>query len=84
MSVILKTYLKVTTDGSAGDFTGDVSYTGGSLMGNLTGGSIVGYFTGTHLDSAELGPVSVVPVPAAVWLFGSGLIGLMGMAYRKV
>ena len=53
-------------------------------MGNLTGGSLVGYFTGTHLDSAELGPVTVVPVPAAVWLFGSGLIGLMGMACRKV
>ena len=32
-------------------------------------------------------PVSVtdsaVPVPAAVWLFGSGLLGLIGMARRK-
>ena len=26
---------------------------------------------------------SVVPVPAAVWLFGSGLIGLVGLARRK-
>lgn len=26
---------------------------------------------------------SVVPVPAAAWLFGSGLIGLIGMARRK-
>jgi len=26
---------------------------------------------------------SVVPVPAAVWLFGSGLIGLIGVAGRK-
>jgi len=26
---------------------------------------------------------SVVPVPAAVWLFGSGLIGLIGIARRK-
>jgi len=24
-----------------------------------------------------------VPVPAAVWLFGSGLIGLIGIARRK-
>jgi len=24
-----------------------------------------------------------VPVPAAVWLFGSGLIGLVGVARRK-
>lgn len=26
---------------------------------------------------------AVVPIPAAVWLFGSGLIGLVGMARRK-
>ncbi|MGD8630956.1 MAG: VPLPA-CTERM sorting domain-containing protein [Gammaproteobacteria bacterium] len=26
---------------------------------------------------------TVVPVPAAVWLFGSGLIGLAGVARRK-
>jgi hypothetical protein len=26
----------------------------------------------------------VVPVPAAVWLFGSGLLGLIGVARRKV
>mgnify|MGYP003573512419 CR=1 FL=1 len=29
------------------------------------------------------GNVSPVPVPAAVWLFGSGLLGLIGMARRK-
>ena len=28
--------------------------------------------------------VSAVPVPAAVWLFGSGLLGLIGIARRKV
>ncbi|MDH5570643.1 MAG: VPLPA-CTERM sorting domain-containing protein [Gammaproteobacteria bacterium] len=28
-------------------------------------------------------PISAVPVPAAVWLFGSGLIGLAGVARRK-
>ena len=27
--------------------------------------------------------VAAVPVPAAVWLFGSGLIGLVGIARRK-
>jgi hypothetical protein len=26
---------------------------------------------------------AVVPVPAAVWLFGSGLLGLIGMAKRN-
>lgn len=29
------------------------------------------------------GDVSTVPVPAAVWLFGSGLIGLIGFARKK-
>ena len=27
---------------------------------------------------------AVVPIPAAIWLFGSGLIGLIGLARRKV
>ncbi|MEE9421516.1 MAG: VPLPA-CTERM sorting domain-containing protein [Gammaproteobacteria bacterium] len=30
------------------------------------------------------GDISAVPVPAAVWLFGSGLLGLVGVARRKV
>ncbi|MCW8910327.1 MAG: VPLPA-CTERM sorting domain-containing protein [Gammaproteobacteria bacterium] len=36
-------------------------------------------------DFSQLGShsVSAVPVPAAVWLFGSGLIGLVGFARRK-
>jgi hypothetical protein len=29
------------------------------------------------------GNVSTVPVPAAVWLFGSAMLGLMGVARRK-
>lgn len=29
-------------------------------------------------------PPSIVPVPAAAWLLGSGLIGLVGVARRKV
>lgn len=29
------------------------------------------------------GEVSAVPVPAAIWLFGSGLLGLVGLARRK-
>ena len=28
--------------------------------------------------------IPAVPVPAAIWLFGSGLIGLIGVARRKV
>ncbi|BAV34766.1 hypothetical protein SCL_2489 [Sulfuricaulis limicola] len=37
------------------------------------------------VHSGDVGvAVSSVPVPAAAWLFGSGLIGLFGMAKRKV
>jgi hypothetical protein len=36
--------------------------------------------TGTGTDACQ---VAAVPVPAAVWLFGSGLLGLVGIARRK-
>ena len=35
--------------------------------------------TGENLETYELGTISNVPVPAAVWLLGSGLIGLLGL-----
>ena len=38
-----------------------------------------------HADECTYAPEPpAVPVPAAVWLFGSGLIGLVGVARRKV
>lgn len=52
----------------------------------------VGYFDGlideVHiydeaLTSAQIMEISGVPLPAAAWLFGSGLLGLIGMARRK-
>jgi hypothetical protein len=33
--------------------------------------------------AVRAGDVGAVPVPAAVWLFGSGLLGLIGVARRK-
>jgi len=41
--------------------------------------------TGSSLRSwaVHSGDVGNVPVPAAVWLFGSGLLGLVGIARRK-
>lgn len=75
-------------------FAADLSYLNGSLKGDLTTGTLSGY-TGSNGDTvlANLGPVAnpellppplaPVPVPAAVWLFGSGLLGLVGIARRK-
>lgn len=65
------------------DFAANLIYDGGSLSTGLTGGRIEGIGSTSNL-SAKLGPVTVVPVPAAVWLFGSGLIALVGFAKRKV
>ena len=52
-------------------------------VGNV--GTQWGAFTGTpyteRYNIEVTGPV--VPVPAAVWLFGSGLIGLVGVARRR-
>jgi len=42
--------------------------------------------TDAYLDAAylEVKGISAVPVPAAIWLFGSGLIGLASISRRKV
>lgn len=37
----------------------------------------------TYLDSDALAAPSSVPVPAAIWLFGSGLVGLIGYSRRR-
>ncbi len=34
--------------------------------------------------AGDIGSVSVIPVPAAVWLFASGLFGLVAIARRRV
>ena len=36
-----------------------------------------------YVWAVRTGDVATVPVPAAVWLFGSGLLGLIGIAKRK-
>jgi hypothetical protein len=80
-------YVRLLPDafGGGAKFSGDVTYTGGSMMSGLTGGRIEGAISSDGVGMvAKLGEVAVVPVPAAVWLFGSGLLGLVGIARRKV
>ena len=40
-------------------------------------------FGGVLYELHLQGTVSAIPVPAAVWLFGSGIIGLVGVARRR-
>ena len=56
-----------------------VSNGGGSV--DFTGIENIQFNDGLFLTS-EI-PLTTVPVPAAVWLFGSGLVGLIGIARRK-
>jgi len=65
------------TDSANNYFLWSNSYTGGpSLIGN---GGIVEW---GHIVAPDFS-AATVPVPAAVWLFGSGLLGLIGVARKK-
>lgn len=74
----------------------DLGYTSGITTRGIFPYSIYagyGYYYGdvqhTGVAAFPVGPgltgfeVSAVPVPSAVWLFGSGLIGLIGIARKK-
>jgi len=57
---------------------GSLSY---AAVPGMENGPFPAYNAGFKLTGAGL--VSAVPVPAAVWLFGSGLLGLVGVARRR-
>lgn len=83
--------VNVNPDGSMDvvsvDINGNVSGMGSGACGtfDLCGVAMAtSPFPGqTPIFSGTIVPVSAVPVPAAVWLFGSGLIGLAGVARRR-
>lgn len=56
-------------------------FSGIRLLSNWDG--TAGYSWEWHPDDRPLIGAGVIPVPAAVWLFGSGLLGLIGVARRK-
>lgn len=66
------TAIMTTYDEMSGAFTA-------SWDAVVVGGAFDGYLASWSIE----GNVSTVPVPAAVWLFGSGLLGLAAVARRR-
>ena len=64
-------FLSVFTDATVFDRTGSITIFAQNDLGRI--------FSTTLVDTLT----PAVPVPAAAWLFGSGLIGLIGIARRK-
>jgi hypothetical protein len=56
--------------------------TSDALKGGFTIEDPIAY-NGDIISGSITPSFSVVPIPAAVWLFGSGLLGLLGVARRK-
>jgi hypothetical protein len=55
----------------------------GDGFGTFDGVQLQIYGEGYDAAPSLVGTTAVIPVPAAVWLFGSGLLGLVGVARRK-
>ena len=64
----------------------DIDGYSGQLISAGNIGTAWGFFVNTQYSeryNIDIVTTSAVPVPAAVWLFGSGLIGLVGVARRR-
>lgn len=70
--------------GSTGAYAigGDDGIPGSPMIDGAFQGISVVFDIGSGM-SMEVLSISSVPIPATVWLFGSGLLGLMGIARRK-
>ena len=71
--------------GGCGDGTSQINYDPDNTYPAI---SFTDTFIGTAFDQSGLDmgfnySISAIPLPPAVWLFGSGLIGLIGLARRK-
>lgn len=79
----------LTNAGRAGFVTvdaisGDVILRGWSSLAASDAYATGGFYPELPVSWLLYRDTTVVPVPAAIWLFGSGLIGLVGVARRKV
>ncbi len=73
-------FLKLTD--VAETIVGGELYLSGNLKWTGLWASLAGANTNAVVGTFNLAPAAV-PVPAAVWMFGSGLLGLLGVSRRK-
>lgn len=77
----------LTNAGRAGyvsvDASGEVILRGWSSLAASDAYATGGFFPELPVSWLLYRDTTVIPVPAAVWLFGTGLIGLIGVARRK-
>lgn len=72
--------VSIATSGNSGQ-TDEDSFFGATNTGGISSIFISNSSGGIEIDHLQYG--AVIPVPAAIWLFGSGLLGLIGIARRK-
>ncbi len=77
-------------DGTTVQAVGATDYSVTLVSAGIIGSDFGGFFGAAYYEVwasqttiTYLGPLSQVPIPAAAWLFGSGLAGLLGVARRK-
>jgi hypothetical protein len=75
-------FLFSVTGGDAAGLYGGLDSIAGFALSNGTGfpGDFLGDFTGGGTAVTDVAPV---PLPAALWLFGAGLLGLVGVARNR-
>ena len=78
----------LTNAGRAGyvtvDAAGEVILRGWSSLAASDAYATGGFYESLPISWLLYRETAVIPIPAAVWLFASGLIGLIGVARRKV
>jgi len=77
--------LEFLFDVTGGDAAGLYGSLGGIILNSAGfGGSwAISFSSGPFQAIADVGTVGAVPIPAAVWLFGTALVGFIGMSRRR-
>jgi hypothetical protein len=64
--------------------TGSITLAGGSVTTGSAGAGLSNFTIGAGTAVGTSTPPPAVPLPPAVWLLGSGLLGLIGTARRRM